>query len=158
MEVKLNTGNEYRYKEIGEHGSFDNRISLEHKVTSVMASLSADVRSQAMLEADEPSLEDIHQTLNEIQGKIKQLLKTSFQLSADVADIKNSVERNRQELTNLKQELVKQNNCIASLKKQLTKTSKSIKEHAGKLQDIQVNFNDCRRLFWSSTVFPKQVV
>jgi len=57
------------------------------------------------------------------------------------------VERNRQELTNLKEELVKQNNYIALLKKQLAKTSKSIKEHAGKLQDIQVNFNDFRRIF-----------
>ena len=45
-------------KKIGNHGSFDNRISPEHKVTSVMASLSADVRSPAMLEADEPSLQD----------------------------------------------------------------------------------------------------
>lgn len=77
-----------------------------------------------MLEVDEPSLGDIHQILIEVQGTIKKLLKTSFQLSTDVLDLKSSVERNRREVSNLKEELVKQNKYIASLEKQLTKTSK----------------------------------
>jgi len=84
-------------------------ISLEHKVTRVMASPLADVKLPDMLEVDKPGLGDIHQILTEVQGTIKQLLKTSFQLSNDVADLKNSVERNRREVINLKQELVKQN-------------------------------------------------
>ena len=91
-----------------ERGSFDEGISQEHKVTRVMVSPSAE--SPAMLELNEPSSGDIHQILIEAQGTIKQLLKASFQLSSDAADLKNSVERNRQEVTNLKQELVKQNN------------------------------------------------
>jgi len=52
------------------------------------------------------------------------------------------VKKNRQEVTNLKQELVKQNKYIASLEKQLTKTSKYVKEHADELQDIQVNLDN----------------
>ena len=48
----------------------------------------------------------------------------------------------RHEVSNLKQELVKQNNYIASLEKQLTKTSKYVKEHADDLQDIQVNLDN----------------
>ena len=131
-----------------ERGSFDEIISPEHKVTRVMASLSADV-SPAELEVDEPSLGDIHQILIEVQGTIKQLLKTSFQLSTDVADLKNSVERKRQEVTNLKDELAKQYKYMASLEKQLkvSKTSKYVKEHADKLQDIQVNLDNLEQYF-----------
>ena len=94
-----------------------------------------------MLEVDEPSLGDINQILTEVQDTIKQLLKTSFQLSTDVADLKNSVERNK-EVINLKQELVKQNKYMASLEKQLTKTSKYVKEHTNELQDIQANLDN----------------
>ena len=97
-----------------ERGSFDEIISSEHKVTRVMASPSTDV-SPAELEVDEPSLGGIHQILIEVQGTIKQLLKTSFQLITDIADLKHSVERNRQEVTNLKDELAKQYKYTASL-------------------------------------------
>ena len=45
-------------------------------------------------------------------------------------------------MSNLKQELVKQNKYIASLEKQLAKTSKYVKEHADELQDIQVNLDN----------------
>jgi len=126
--LKTNTKKRNRTeKKRTEHGLFDEKTSPEHKVTRVMASPSAEVESPTMLEVDEPSLGDIHQILTEVQGTIKQLLKTSFQLSTDVADLKNSVERNRQEVINLKQELVKQNKYLASLEKQLTKTSKYVK-------------------------------
>ena len=125
-----------------ERAASDEGISSEHKATRVMASPSADVESPAVLEVDEPSLGDIHQILIEVQGTIKQLLKTSFQLSTDVLDLKSSVERNRREVSNLKEELVKQNKYIASLEKQLTKTSKYVKEHADELQDIQVNLDN----------------
>ena len=128
-----------------ERGASDEGISPEHKATRVTASPSADVESQVVLEVDEPSLGDIHQILIEVQGTIKQLLKTSFQLSTDVLDLKSSVERNRREVSNLKEELVKQNKYIASLEKQLTKTSKYIKEHADELQDIQVNLNNLKQ-------------
>ena len=56
----------------------------------------------------------LHRRTSNHQGTVKQLLKTSFQLSNDVADLKNSVERNRREVINLKQELVKQNKYIIS--------------------------------------------
>ena len=125
-----------------ERGASEEGISPEHKVSRVMASPSADVESPVVLEVDEPSLGVIHQILIEVQGTIKQLLKTSFQLSTDVLDLKSSVERNRHEVSNLKQELVKQNKYIASLEKQLTKTSKYVKEHADELQDIQVNLDN----------------
>ena len=125
-----------------ECAASDKGISPEHKATRVMASPSADVESPAVLEVDEPSLGDIHQILIEVQGTIKQLLKTSFQLSTDVLDLESSVERNRREVSNLKQELVKQNKYIASLEKQLTKTSKYVKEHADELQEIQVNLDN----------------
>jgi len=49
-----------------DRGSFDEGISLEHKVTRVMASPSAEVKSPATLEVDEPSLGDIHQILIEV--------------------------------------------------------------------------------------------
>ena len=100
-----------------ERAASDEGISPEHKATRVMASPSADVESPAVLEVDEPSLGDIHQILIEVQGTIKQLLKTSFQLSTNVLDLKSSVERNRREVSNLKEELVKQNKYIASLEK-----------------------------------------
>ena len=45
-------------------------------------------------------------------------------------------------MTNLRQELVKQHKYIASLEKQLTKTSKYVKEHADELQDVQVNLDN----------------
>ena len=125
-----------------ECGSFDKGISPAHKVTRVMASPLVEVESPATLEVDEPSLGDSHQILIEVQGTIEQLLKTSFQLSTDVAELKNSVKKNRQEVANLKQELVKQNKYIASLEKQLTKTSKYVKEHTDELQDIQVNLDN----------------
>ena len=125
-----------------ERGASDEGISPEHKVSRVMASPSADVEPPVSLEVDEPSLGDIHQILIEVQGTIKQLLQTSFQLSTDVLELKSSVERNRLEVSNLKQELVKQNKYIASLEKQLTKTSKYVKEHADELQDIQVNLDN----------------
>ena len=127
-----------------EWGSFDEGISSDHKVTCVMVSPSADIESPAMLDVDKPSFGDIHQILIEVQGTIKQLLKTSVQLSTDVAELKNEMERNRQEVTNLKQELVKQIKYIhvVSLEKQLTKTSKCVKEHADELQDIQVNLDN----------------
>ena len=52
-------------------------------------------------------------------------------------------------MSNLKQELVEQNKYIASLEKQLTKTSKYVKEQADELQAIQVNLdnleNYCRK-------------
>ena len=57
---------------------------------------------------DEPTLCDIQKLFIEVQDTIKTLLKTSFQLCTDVAELKNSVERNRQETANLKDELVKQ--------------------------------------------------
>ena len=125
-----------------ERGASDEGISPEHKVSRVMASPSADVEPPVSLEVDGPSLGDIHQILIEVQGTIKQLLQTSFQLSTDVLELKSSVERNRLEVSNLKQELVKQNKYIASLEKQLTKTSKYVKEHADELQDIQVNLDN----------------
>lgn len=71
-----------------ERGASDEGISLEHKATRLMAYPSADVESPVVLEVDEPSLGDIHQILIEVQGTIKQLLKTSFQLSTDVLDLK----------------------------------------------------------------------
>lgn len=40
-----------------ELDSFDEGISLEHKVTCVMATLPAGIESPAMLQVDEPSLE-----------------------------------------------------------------------------------------------------
>ena len=132
-------------KKRAERGASDEGISPEHKATRVTASPSADVESQVVLEVDEPSLGDIHQILIEVQGTIKQLLKTSFQLSTDVLDLKSRVERNRHEVSNVKQELVKQNKYIASLEKQLTKTSKYVKEHADELQDIQVNLNNLKQ-------------
>lgn len=125
-----------------ERGASDEGISPEHKATRVMASPLADVESPVMLEVDEPSLGDIHQILIEVQGTIKPLLKTSFQLSTNALDLKSSVERNRHEVSNLKQELVKQNKYIVSLEKQLTKTSKYVKEHKDELQDIQVNLDN----------------
>lgn len=125
-----------------ERGASEEGISPEHKVTRVMASPSADVEAPVVLEVEEPSLKDIHQILIQVQGTIKQLLQTSFQLSTDVLELKSSVERNRHEVSNLKQELVKQNKYIASLEKQLTKTSKYVKEHADELQDIQVNLDN----------------
>lgn len=128
-----------------ERGASDEGISPEHKATRVTASPSADVESQVVLEVDEPSLGDIHQILIEVQRTIKQLLKTSFQLSTNVLDLKSSEERNRREVSNVKQELVKQNKYIASLEKQLTKTSKYVKEHADELQDIQVNLNNLKQ-------------
>lgn len=128
-----------------ERGASDEGISPEHKATRVTASPSADVESPVVLEVDEPSLGDIHQILIEVQRTIKQLLKTSFQLSTNVLDLKSSEERNRREVSNVKQELVKQNKYIASLEKQLTKTSKYVKEHADELQDIQVNLNNLKQ-------------
>ena len=125
-----------------ERGASDEGISPEHKVSRVMASPSADVEPPVSLEVDEPILGDIHQILIEVQGTIKQLLQTSFQLSTDILELKSSVERNVLEVSNLKQELVKQNKYIASLEKQLTKTSKYAKEHADELQDIQVNLDN----------------
>ena len=125
-----------------EHGASDEGISPEHKVSHVMASLSPDVEPPVLLEVDEPSLGDIHQILIEVQGTIKQLLQTSFQLSTNVLELKSNVERNRHEVSNLKQELVKLNKYIASLEKQLTKTSKYVKEHTDELQDIQVNLDN----------------
>ena len=91
-----------------ERGASEEGISPEHKVSHVMASPSADVEPPVSLEVDELSLGDIHQILIEVQGTIKQLLQTSFQLSTDVLELKSSVERNRHEVSNLKQELVKQ--------------------------------------------------
>ena len=125
-----------------ERGASDEGISPEHKVSRVMASPSADVEPPVSLKVAELSLGDIHQILIEVQGTIKQLLQTSFQLSTDVLELKSSVERNRHEVSNLKQELVKQNKYIASLEKQLTKTSKYVKEHADELQDVQVNLDN----------------
>ena len=72
---------EMNTKKRTERGASDEGISPEHKATRVMASLSADVESPVLLEADEPSLGDIHQILIEVQGTIKQLLKTGFELS-----------------------------------------------------------------------------
>ena len=116
-----------------ECSASDEGISPKHKVTCVMASPLADVELPVSVEEDEPSLGDIHQILIEVQDTIKQLLKTSVQLSTDVLELKSSVERNRHEVSNLKQELVKQNKYIALLEKQLTKTSKYVKEHADEL-------------------------
>ena len=136
-----------------ERGASDEGISPEHKVSRVMASPSADVEPPVSLEVDEPSLGDIHQILIEVQGTIKQLLQTSFQLSTDVLELKSSVERNRHEVSNLKQELVKQNKYIASLgKHEPTKTSKYVKEHADELQDIQVNLDNLEQYSNTRTV------
>jgi len=52
-----------------------------------MASRLADIKLPAMLEVDEPSLGDTHQILAEVQGTIKQLLKTSFQLGTDITGV-----------------------------------------------------------------------
>ena len=53
-----------------EHGSFYKGISMEHKVSHVTASLSADIELPAKLAVDEPSLGYIHQILIEVQGTI----------------------------------------------------------------------------------------
>ena len=71
-----------------KRGASDKGISPEHKATHVMASPLADVESPVVLEVDEPSLGDIHLLLIEVQGTIKQLLKTSFQLSNNITDLK----------------------------------------------------------------------
>ena len=125
-----------------ERGSFDEIVSPEHKFTRVMASPSEEAASPPELEVSEPSVRDIPKILSEIQGTMKQLLSRSVQLTSDVAELKNSVERNRQEMSKLSEELVKQNKYVASLEKQLTKTSKYVKEHAEELQDIQINLDN----------------
>ena len=134
--VILDNYKERNTKKRTERSASDEGISPEHEGSRVMVSPSVDVEPPVSLEVDEPSLGDIHQVLIEVQGTIKQLLQTSFQLSTDVLERKSSMERNRHEVSNLKQELVKENKYIASLEKQLTKTSKYVKEHADELQDI----------------------
>ena len=57
---------------------------------------------------DEPTLCEIQKLFVEVHDTVKMLLKTSFQLSTDVAELKNSKERNRQETTNLKDKIVNQ--------------------------------------------------
>lgn len=56
-----------------------------------------------------------------------------------MAELNNNMERNRQEMTNVKEEfLVKQNKYVVSLEKELTKVHSNIKQHTDELQDIQI--------------------
>ena len=71
----------------------------------------------------------IQKLLTEDQDTFGILLKKSFKLTSDVAELKNSMERNRQEVTNLK---------IEKLEKELTKITIYVKQHTNELQDIQI--------------------
>ena len=91
--------------------------------------LSDKVKMPSLLEAEEMSLASIQKLPTEVQDTVGVHLKTSFQLTSNEAELKNSVERNRQEVTNLKQELVKQNKYVATSEKELPKPNGYIKQH-----------------------------
>ena len=74
-----------------DRGSFGEKLSPENKTARVEAS---NMSSHSETD-DEPTLKDIFQLLTEVQGTTTALLKTTFQLTSDVAELKNNVERNR---------------------------------------------------------------
>jgi len=45
-------------------------------------------------------------------------------------------------VSNLKSELVKQNEYVASLKKKLAQTSKHVQEHAEELEELQIRLDN----------------
>ena len=67
-----------------------------------MTSSSDEVELPSSLEAGEHRLASIQKLLTEDQDTVGILLKKSFKLTSDEAELKNSMERNRQEVTNLK--------------------------------------------------------
>ena len=87
-------------------------------------------------DAYEPSLKDIHMLLIEVQGTVKALLRTSNKLTEDVAELNNSVARNRKEIMNIREELTNQNKYVASLEKELKKANKTVKEHSEDIIDL----------------------
>ena len=107
-------------KNRSDRGSNDSTTSPEHKLLRVEESKMAASPTELELlssttKEDEPSLKEIYELLTDVQATVTKLLKTSFQLTNDVAKLKNSVERNRKEVSNLKDELVNQNKYMASL-------------------------------------------
>lgn len=70
------------------------------------------------------------------------LLQASCPLNNEVAELKNSIERNRQEVSNLKSEMVNQNKYIAFLENKLSRTSKHVKEKAGELKELQIRLDN----------------
>lgn len=121
-----------------DRGSFGEKLSPENKTARVEAS---NMSSHSETD-DEPTLKDIFQLLTEVQGTTTALLKTTFQLTTDVAELKNNVERNRQEVSKLKEELITQNRYVASLEIKLNKTSSYVKEHSEELEELQISVDN----------------
>ena len=121
-----------------ERGSCDSDInSPEHKQARADASdmaAAASPPSSADATGD-PSLKDIHSLLIKVQS-------TVTALRTEVAELNNSVAKNRKEILNIREELTNQNKYVASLEKNLNKVDKTVKEHSEDLIDLQVNLDN----------------
>lgn len=127
--------------------SCDSCSSPEHKqaradAIDMTSELSPSSSPNDATDAHEPSLKDIHMLLIEVQGTVKALLRTSNKLTEDVAELNNSVARNRKEIMNIREELTNQNKYVASLEKKLRKANETVKEHSEDIIDLQVSLDN----------------
>ena len=133
-------------KKRSDRGSNDSTISPAHILLRAEESKMAASPTELELlssptKEDEPSLKKIHELLTVKKG-----------FNSRRSRIKNSVERNGREVSNLKDDLVNQNNHIVSLENQLTTTAKYVREHAEELDEIQTNLGNLEQYSWKKFI------